>query len=458
MRDFRNILRKIADLKSKVIKDSISPHYLGSILEEMLGYTWWTDRPGSFELESLKLNSSLQVPELVIDRYTALDAVWLVTEADIITGVADNGDGTYTLSLMERYPGYVTAQIEHNILRGYAQNLVPGMEPDDDGSLSKEDAYVRDSWLNVVSVDPAANQIVVSLYPDADTPGGKNNLPQVGMKVARRGNSGDSGDPRYAQRQNLIEISSLDGNIVKYHGMTKPVIDDRLNIATALGTLPEFLVDLDPRIKPGDDGLVADTVVCRRLITVDSLGRPVVKVVDRGAWMLGERFFDGTEPNDNGVYERSLAWDRGHGWLNNSGGIATEDNRPTWRSPTWTHTVGDTRLNLDFREVDAVVDVDEPECPLSMEAWYMGEDVTDSPAIYYDWSRESWRNGVRDTASDELWNNSHRNAGSALLLDASDLNFQFGVAPDKLVITVTATLHDPNNPNLQSEKAQYYMI
>lgn len=88
----------------------------------------------------------------------------------------------------------------------------------------------------------------------------------------------------------------------------------------------------------------------------------------------------------------------------------------------------------------------------------MGEDVTDSTAIYYDWTRESWRNGVPDTASDTLWNNTHKNAGSALVLDAADMNFQFGTAPEKLVITVTATLHDPDNPNLQSEKAQYFMI
>lgn len=458
MRDFRNILRKIADLKAKVIKDSISPHYLGSILEEMLGYTWWTESPGTFELESLKLNSSLHVPELIIDRHTALDDDFMVTESDIISGVVDNGDGTYTLSLLERYPGYVTGQIEHNILKGYAQNIIPGADSDDEGHLVKEDADVHSCWMNVVSVDTAANQVVVTLYPDADTPAGKNYPPSVGMRFARRGNSGDSDDPRYASRQNLIVISSRDGAITKYHYLTKPIIDERLNIATAFGTLPDYLADIDSRIKPGDHGVVADTVVARRIITLDSLGRPTITVIDRGAWMLGDMYYDGSEPNYNGIYERSFSWNNGHGWLNNSGGIATEDNRPSWRNPGWTHALGDTQLHLDFREVDSVVDADDPQCPLSMEAWYMGENVTDSPAIYYDWTRTSVRNGVPDTASDNLWNDTHRNAGSSLVLDANDLNFQFGKEPDKLSFTVTAYLHDPNNPNLKPETAEFYMI
>ncbi len=36
MRDLRSVIKKISDLKAKVVKDSISPNYLGCILEEML--------------------------------------------------------------------------------------------------------------------------------------------------------------------------------------------------------------------------------------------------------------------------------------------------------------------------------------------------------------------------------------------------------------------------------------
>ena len=114
--------------------------------------------------------------------------------------------------------------------------------------------------------------------------------------------------------------------------------------------------------------------------------------------------------NPDGVYERSKTWRDGHGWLNDLGGVATDENAPAWNSPYWTHVEGDPRLILDF-EADSLVDADEPELPLSVSVRYLGSDVTLSPAIYYDWTRESQRGGVTDTLSDSLWNAAHKNAG-----------------------------------------------
>lgn len=455
MTDLKKVLSKIADLKTRLLKDSISPHFLGSILEEMLGYTWWTDSPGNFEVGSLKAGL-LEVAQLIIRRLGGLDTDAVLTETDIVEKVTDNGDGTYTLSLREQWPGYYTAQVENNILRGYWQNLVPALQPGE-GEQVLEDASARLSWMNVVSVDAARNEIVVTLYPDSQTPAGKNYPPVPSLKIARWGNSGYSENPLYAQRQNFLYLSSSDGNITKYCRVTKPVTDFS-NIAASFGTFHDFLTGLDPRLNPGDDGIYADTVVARRIITIDSLARPVVTTIDRGPWKAGEKYYDGTVPNDNGVYERSLAWHAGHGWLCNSTGIADASNAPSWHSTWWTHAVGDKALHLEFEQVDSIVEPENPETPLSLRATYMGEDVTGSMAIYFDWTRRSWRNGTEDTASDALWNANNKNAGPSKTLTASDMNFQFGAPPEKLVITVTATLHDPSNPNLQPEAAQIYMI
>ncbi len=68
------------------------------------------------------------------------------------------------------------------------------------------------------------------------------------------------------------------------------------------------------------------------------------------------------------------------------------------------------------------------------------------------------RKGLEDTASDAMWNERHRNAGPSLILDGDDLNFQFGTAPDSCRIIVTAVLHDPNNPNLEPQQAEHYLI
>ena len=417
---------------------------------------WQIDSRGNAEFEGVKVRGFMEIAELIVNRLSALEGDQLLTEADTIEEVTDNGDGSYTLRLHEKWEGYFTAQIEHNVLKGIYNNITPQLTPGE-GEQTVSNAVYHTCWMNVTGVDAANNTIDVILYPDNEVPAGKNFPPEPMMRFARWGNSGDSEDERYAQRQQCLYLSSTEGRVMKLFRVTKPIVDGG-NIAASFGTLPEFLAQEDSRIKPGDDGVYVKTLISQNFLQLDYKGRPVAQTIDRGAWMEGERYYDGTEPNESGVYERSLVWHKGHGWLCNTSGVAETGNEPSWNTTWWTHTMGDTQLHLDFNEVDSVVDLGNPECGLSLSARYMGEDVTGSSAIYYDWTRRSVRNGAEDTASDMLWNDNHRNAGSSLLLTASDMNFQFGAAPERLEITVTATLHDPSNPNLQPETAQFYMI
>ncbi len=456
MPSLKQVLARIADLKAKILPDSISPHYLGTILEQMLGYGWSTDDAGNYTFQSIKVNSTLEVPELVFDRYSAISTDTYLTETDYIERVVDNGDGTYTIFFNEQYPGYFTEQIEHNILKGVINDVVENI-PEGEGPYTIYDPTVMVSWMNVLSVDNAANTALVTLYSDAEITEDHNNPPCEGMKVMSDGNSGHSSMTKYLQRQSSLSMAGTDGRVVKLFRVTIPKYDGRM-MAVSIVTIPDHICDLDPRLEYGDDGVVADTVVARRFITIDSLGRPVAQTVDRGKWKLGEWYGDGSVPNDNGIYERSLTWHKGQGWLNNLEGIATLENQPAWNTTFWTHVVGDTALHLEFNEPDCFVDVDNPICPMSVKATYMGEDVTDSPAIYYDWARVTSRQELEDTASDSLWTEQHRNAGPSLVLDGDDLNFQFGTCPDSCRIIVTAVLHDPNNPNLQPQEAEYYLI
>lgn len=436
MTSVKTVLAKIADLKARVLRDSISPRMLGSILEEMLGYCRLTDRPGNYEFESLKAGA-LEVAELVIRRLNAVDADFLLTEADVVQAVASHGDGLYTLTLATPWEGYYTAQVKYNVLRGLTHNLTA--EPSDSEPAVVSPAYARACWMNVLDVDHQANTISVRLYPDADTPSGKNWPPVPGMRFARWGNSGDSSNAVYASRQTSISLSGPDGCITKRVHVTAPVVSDA-NTAAVFGTLPDFLSTLDDRIEPGDDGLFVDTVVTRRLILLDENTRPVFQTTDRGPWEKGARYYGGSTPNYNGIYERSLSWRLGHGWLANTDHVAGSGNMPSWNSPYWTHAIGDERLHLDFEQVESVVLEHDPRCSLSMVADYLGDDVSESPHIRYDWERVSTPSGVSDTAGDALWNSRHENAGRALELDASDLNFQFGAPPTSLRFIVTATL------------------
>lgn len=418
---------------------------------------WRIDQQGNAELESGVFRSFAQFAEIITNRLTAIEGDQLFTEGDTIEEATDNGNGTYTLKLHEKWDGYFTAQYEHNVLKGIYNNIIPGLTPEP-GQQSENNAIYYTSWMNVLSVDAAANELVVTLYPDEETPAGKNFPPQSMMKIARWGNSGDSSDEECARRQTCMYISSTEGRIMKLFRVTKPIIDEG-NIACSLGTVPEFLLAIDARLKADDDVVYAKTVISQSLIHVDYKGRPVPTTIDRGSWTGGEIYYDGTSPNESGAYERSKTWDKGHGWLANTGMTATEDNRPSWNTAYWTHIEGDPHLHLEFNEIDSLVDADDPECPLSVTATYMGDDVTDSEGIYYDWTRKSERDGIEDTASDTIWNTAHKNGGSSRTLDGSDMNFQFGIPPDKLSFTVTAVLNDSSNPNLtQIAQVQLEMI
>lgn len=440
MLSISEIRYKISDLKSRYLKDSISPHFLGGILEEMLGYTWWSGSPGNFKLESLKVGS-LEAQQLVIDRLLSLDTDTILTESDIIDAVTDNLDGTYTLRLRERWPGYVTAQIEHNILRGFYQNIMPPLQPGS-GTQTIRDAAAWNSWMNVLSVDADTNTIVVTMYPDADTPAGKNHLPVPGMKFARWGNSGDSSDERYALRQTCVWLSSSEGTVSKYCRVTKPILFYG-NIAASFGTLPDFLAGIDDRINPGDNGIFSDTIVARRLILLDEAQRPVYTTVDRGLWTPGARYFDGTEPNFNGVYERSLVWHLGHGWLCNSGGVASATNAPAWNTSYWTHALGDTELRLSLEGFPPAINPRSFKINGSVRATRGDIDVTDLIAdADITWSRYSEdAQGNRRTASDNAWDARHSATAKEITLTPDDLDAQNGLPP-VCIFKVTALLRD----------------
>ncbi|MBD5585870.1 MAG: hypothetical protein HDQ88_12375 [Clostridia bacterium] len=412
------------------------------------------DGRGNAEFESGKFRSFAEFAELIVNRQTAIEGDQLHSEGDKIEEVVDNGDGTYTLRLHAEWDGYFTAQIENNVCRGIYNDITSQL-PAGAGQTALHGATYYTSWFRILTVNPAANTVDVVLYPDAEVPAGRNFPPAAMMGFARWGNSGSADDPRYAQRQSVMVVSSTEGRIMQLTNVTKPIIDIG-NVAFVTGQLPELVCDaaLLPR---GSNGMYVKNIVAQTMNRVDHMGRPTPTVVDRGPWTKGETYYDGTAKNPDGVYERSKTWRDGHGWLNDLGGVATDENAPAWNSPYWTHVEGDPRLILDF-EADSLVDADEPELPLSVSVRYLGSDVTLSPAIYYDWTRESQRGGVTDTLSDSLWNAAHKNAGPSLTLDGTDMNFQFGTPPDRLTFTVTATLHDPDNPNLRPEAIQFEMI
>lgn len=412
------------------------------------GFGWGIDSLGNAELETLKVRSGMWITDLICNRILAVEGNQLLTEGDTIERAVLNSDGTYTLYLQAKWDGYFTAQIEHNVLWGIyndIENLVSGP-----GTSQSNNATFYSSWLNVLSVDTANNTIRVAVYDDKDVPAGKNYPPCAMMKVARFGNSGSSDNPIYKERQQCLYLSSTEGRFLKLFNVTKPIID-RGNVAVCIGTVPDFLVGINADVKAGDQIFYADKALVSQFINVDYQGRPVAINVDRGIWAEDELYYAGDTCKDiitgedryyqgGLLYERSRVLRWGCSWLCNTTGSKAA---PEFNTAAWTLETGISVMRLEFDSTDFSVWVDNPSLFISLSCFISTCDLSDSPSLRWDWSRRSVRGGSEDAVSDAAWSEAHRNIGKSLTLLQDDMNYAFGVAPDELYFTVTATLLDP---------------
>ena len=165
------------------------------------------DQAGNAEFESVRVRSALEVLELLVNRLSAIEGDQVLTEADTIERVEDLGDGCYGLHLRSKWEGYFTAQVENNVLEGIINTLAAGS------------GEYRTSWMRVNSVNAPANYIEVVLYPDDETPAGKNYPPTELMRIARRGNQTDP------TRQSCLYLSSTEGRIVRRFEQEFPPLD-----------------------------------------------------------------------------------------------------------------------------------------------------------------------------------------------------------------------------------------
>lgn len=405
------------------------------------GFGWQIDSRGNAEVESIRVRSYMEIAELIVNRLSAIEGDRLLTESDTIEECTLNDDGTYTLRLKEEWEGYFTAQYEHNVIKGIFNDITNKVGGK--GTTKINNATYYTSWMNVLAVDAPANTIRVALYPDDETPAGRNFPPCPMMKIARWGNSGDSEDERYAQRQACIEMSSTNGRIMMYFHVTKPIVD-KGNVAFCIGKCPEFLAGLNTDVKKGDIVGYFDKLIASQFIESDYQGNPNPTYIFRGAWDPEELYHDGSELTGydeygRKVYERSVVEYYGLQWLCSSKGTHTP---PSFTGTAWTFYQGDATLLLQFDSDEASVWVDDPKITLTVLCRISSEDMTSNPSIRWDWTRRSFRDGVEDSAADALWNASHSNIGNSVSLVQADMNFAFGKAPERLTYTCTATLLD----------------
>lgn len=386
------------------------------------------DKSGNAEVESLRVRSSLDVLELIINRLSALEGDQLLTESDTIDTVTKDDDGTYTLQLKSKWEGYFTAQAENNVLKGIMNTLAKGS------------GEYHTAWFRVNSVNTVSNSINISMYPDNETPAGKNFPPEEMMKIARWGNQTDT------TRQSCLYLSSTEGRIVKLVNVTKPIIDKE-NYGATLGSLPDFvrtLTDDNGNLLPIREGL--DYLYAPGIVTMDIIRlnkwtlKRIPTYVDRGKWTDGEKYYCEAENPATGEYETSDVWYYGCKWRCCKNLTTTA---PAWNNTDWAMVEGNPDFTVEFADTDYLFDPDRFAVTLTIIAKLHNIDVTadilNADVIWTRYSEDD--KGVERVASDNAWALKRAGAGKSINLTAADVDFN-GYVPRVLRYTATVTLRD----------------
>ena len=284
------------------------------------------DGDGNAEVESLTVRSSLRATELLINRITAIEGDWLMTESGTVEHVEAVGGGRYRLRLRRRWDNDYTAFAPLDILKGVVNTMAARAlgvvdAPDADAPL-----YAT-SWMLVQDVDLSSNTIGVQLYDDdpAQIPSGRNTPPVVGMNLARWGNQ------RNAERQSCLYLSSREGRIVHLSHVDSPLLSDS-DVSSSFGTVPDFLRQmLGDVLAPDQDYVFARGLIVQDIIRLGADSLPIAEIVDRGVWTSDARYYHKSRNADTSVYEISDVWHEGAKWrcLADSQGVAPSASRAT---------------------------------------------------------------------------------------------------------------------------------
>ena len=404
-------------------------HY-GDFVKSLYGGTGaGIDPNGNAEFESVRVRTYFEAVELIINRLSAMEGEWLFTEADTIDRVEDLGDGTYGLYLHSKWDGYFTAQAQNNVLKGIINNLgAAALGVTDDKGVA-----MYTCWMRVNSVNPALNYIEVSLYPDEETPAGKNYPPCELMNIARWGNQTDS------TRQSCFLLSSTDGRLTHLTGVTKPIID-RTNYGATFGTTPEFLRAMDLPIRADQDYVYVRGLIAQDIIRIDYQGQPIVEYVDRGSYDPNATYYNAAVNPDTGQYETSDVWYLGCKWRCMVTGTT---DTPAWNSTDWAMVEGNPEFTVEFADTDYLFDPDKFDVTLRIIAklynQVITDDILDADVVWTRYSEDA--DGNPRTASDNAWAIRRAGAGKSMHLTVADCDFN-GYIPRTLRFTATVTLRD----------------
>lgn len=411
---------------------------------QLVGTGAHIDGDGNAEVESLRVRSTMEVTKLVVNEQAVQQGDTLFSEGAEVVAVelVDAARRLYRVHLKPRYEGDALPFVEGDVLRGVFNSLAGRAA----GLSTVEGDGLFTSWMRVEGLNSNAHSVEVVLYPDDETPAGRNFAPVVLMELARWGNADVV---NHRDRGQLFYISSRDGRLAKLSGVTKPIIDIS-NLTATFGTLPDEVVRyLGAGVEKDRDYVYLKGAVVEDLVHIDrQLGRPRSEVVWRGVWTEGAAYYDGTASVD-GCWEQSKVSYQGCQYLCTKAGTATADNAPRYGNTAWVMVEGNPEFRIDFEEGEQFYDFDTFRAPLTLRATLHHQDVTAAVSEVV-WTRHTEDSlGEPRTTSDALWakrvaEQIYRKERDAkrMVLTMADLDWSEQDRPRLLRFTATAGLGD----------------
>ena len=406
------------------------------------------DKHGRIQTDRLEVRNSLKVLELIINRIQGMENDFVFAPTRKVVKVEKVDDTTYKLTLDPLREGDLIPFREGNILYSIVNDLLTG------GS-----SYYT-SYMRVLTTNQNEYSLTVSLYPDAEVPGGKNYLPAEGYNVSRRG---DVHLPEEGQSNPDAQswyLSSSEGRLLFLQNVVKPVLED-YNYALSIGRFPRVQAVEDIGLPEDAVGVMAETIVAQHIYQYDYNGDVIPSVVDRGQWSL-ETAQSKDKPYRNitvetlrpdgtkyTLLEQHAAWRWGCKW----GCLVDKTTEePRWNAQTWAMLEGNGNYALDFDssegwqffrgKVDTVV---------SLIVTYGTEDITErlmkAHGTEVEWLRDSG-----NVPSDNGWKPTYVDGDkSKLRLNNTDMPTGWGYEIRKVKFVCRIYVPDGDSPIVTNE-------
>ena len=449
VRELAKLLRKDSPDSTAYLLKLLGGAEVGEAIDSFIsGKGTILDKHGRIQADRLEVRNSLKVLELIINRIQGMENDFVFAPTRKVVKVEKVDDTTYKLTLDPLREGDLIPFREGNILYSIVNDLLTG------GS-----SYYT-SYMRVLTTNQNEYSITVSLYPDAEVPGGKNYLPAEGYNVSRRG---DVHLPEEGQSNPDAQswyISSSEGRLLFLQNVVKPVLED-YNYALSIGKFPRVQAVEDIGLPEDAVGVMAETIVAQHIYQYDYNGDVIPSVVDRGQWSL-ETAQSKDKPYRNitvetlrpdgtkyTLLEQHAAWRWGCKW----GCLVDKTTEePRWNAQTWAMLEGNGNYALDFDssegwqffrgKVDTVV---------SLIVTYGTEDITErlmkAPGTEVEWLRDSG-----NVPSDNGWKPTYVDGDkSKLRLNNTDMPTGWGYEIRKVKFVCRIYVPDGDSPIVTNE-------